>query len=232
MSTDLPLPSFRLRSFVRRNGRLTRAQAAAYQQLSPQLMLDVTQGLIDATTFGRHAPTFLEIGFGSGQSLLALAKAEPLHNFIGVETHKPGIGALFHGIAAAALTNLRVYDADAVDVLQTCIPDNYLDGLQLFFPDPWQKRRHHLRRLIQTDFVLLMVSKLKYRGTLHLATDWQDYATHMLHVLAANPSLINMAPSQPFATRSPYRPILTKFERRAVQAGRPIWELQYQRREE
>lgn len=227
MSTTAP-KHFRLRSFVRRDGRRTPGQDRAYAEQWPQWGLSIDQGVINyQTVFGRDARRFLEIGFGSGQSLLALAKANPDQDFIGVETHKPGIGALLLGIQSHALTNLRVYYGDVVDILEKCIPSASLDGVQIFFPDPWQKRRHHARRLIQPAFISLVVEKLKTAGTLHLATDWQDYSVHMMRVLSQETKLTNLAGEHQFAGRSVYRPVLTKFERRAVREGRLVWELQF-----
>lgn len=229
MNTSATHP-FRLRSFVRRDGRRTAAQERAYAALWPQFGLHVSNGLIAyESVFHRSAPRFLEIGFGSGQSLLALAKARPEYDFIGVETHKPGIGALFLGIEQQALTNLRVYDHDVIDVLTSCIPAASLDGVQLFFPDPWPKRRHHLRRLIQPDFINVLAATLKVNGTVHMATDWEDYAMHMLRVMSQAAQFVNLASPQHFATRSAHRPILTKFESRALREGRQIWELQFRK---
>ena len=216
----------RLRSFVRRDGRKTAAQVRARAACWPQFGLEIQNGMLDYTaTFQRESPRFLEIGFGSGVSLLALAEAAPAHDFIGVETHKPGVGALFLGAQAAQLTNLRVYEADAVDVLQQVIPDASLDGVQLFFPDPWPKRRHHLRRLIQPAFAALVASKLKTGGTLHLATDWEEYARHMMNVLSQGAPWVNLAGQGQYAARSLRRPVTTKFERRALREGRAIWDL-------
>lgn len=220
----------RIRSFVRRNSRETDAQERARLAALPILGLQVDNGELNIDhAFGRQAPTFLEIGFGMGQSLLALATARPEFNLIGVETHQPGVGALFMGVAEQQLTNIRVYVADVVDVLHKCIPDASLDGVQIFFPDPWPKRRHHRRRLIQTAFIQLVTNKLKPEGTLHLATDWEDYAQHMLQVLTTEPRLVNIAGEGQFADRSPYRPVITKFEARAKREGRHVWELQYKR---
>jgi tRNA (guanine-N7-)-methyltransferase len=218
---------FRLRSFVRR-GRGTVAQERTQIELWSRFGLQVEMGQLDyQRVFDRDVPRFFEIGFGSGQSLLALAQAEPDKDFIGVETHKPGIGALFLGIQRHQLTNLRVYDSDAVDVLEKCIFPASLDGVQIFFPDPWPKRRHHARRLIQPDFVRLVVEKLKAKGIFHLATDWEDYAVHMMRVLSQEKYLVNLAAPHQFAGRSVYRPVLTKFERRAAREGRRVWELQF-----
>lgn len=221
---------FRLRSYVRRDSRKTAAQKRALIEFWPRFGLDVAAGMLAAEqVFGRIAPCLLEIGFGSGQSLLAAARHYPDKNFIGVETHRPGIAALLLGIEASELTNLRIYHADVIDVLEQCIPAASLSGIQIFFPDPWPKRRHHPRRLIQADFVKLLVAKLQLGGSLHLATDWQDYAMHMLRVLSAEQSLSNLAGKQAFAARSVYRPIITKFERRAQREQRKVWELSFQR---
>jgi tRNA (guanine-N7-)-methyltransferase len=226
--TSTPPKSFRIRSFVRRDGRRTVAQERAYAALWPQYGLTVEQGLLQIEKiFGRKAPCFLEIGFGSGQSLLALAKAQRDINLIGVETHKPGVGALFLGIQQENLTNIRVFYQDVVDVLEKSIPDASLDGVQIFFPDPWPKRRHHQRRLIQPEFVRLIVSKLKPDGLVYLATDWEDYAKHMMQVMSQETMLENKAGVNKFADRSPNRPILTKFERRAGREGRSVWELEF-----
>lgn len=228
--SDSPQKTFRLRSFVRRDGRRTVAQERAQADLWPRFGLEISNGLVDMqASFARQAPRYLEIGFGSGVSLLAIAKEQPDKDFIGVETHKPGIGALFLGIQTDALTNLRVFYGDVIDVLEKCIPDNSLDGVQIFFPDPWQKRRHHARRLIQPEFVKLIVQKLKMNGTLHLATDWEDYSRHMMIVVSEEKQLMNLAGPNQFADRSPYRPILTKFERRAEREGRDVWDLQLQK---
>lgn len=225
-------PSFlrRIRSFVRRDSRMTDGQCRVFDALWPSMGLSLPAGEINIpAVFNRQAPCILEIGFGSGQSLLAIAAAHPEHDFIGVETYKPGIGSLLQGVEAQNLKNIRVYYADAVEVLQRCIPEAVLDGVQIFFPDPWQKRKHHKRRLIQPEFVKLVVSKLKSKGMLHLATDWEDYAMQMMAVLSAETSLINLSGAGQFATRSSQRPIVTKFEQRGKCSGRPIWELQFAR---
>ena len=218
----------RIRSFVRRDSRMTGAQRQAFTALWPRYGLNAEVGVLDYhAIFARSAPRILEIGFGSGQSLLAVAQQFPDEDFIGIEIYKPGIGALLLGMQLLNVYNIRVFCADAVDVLERCIPEASLDRIQLFFPDPWPKRRHHKRRLIQPDFVSLMVSKLKQHGVLHLATDWQDYAVQMLRVLSENASLVNLASAQHYAQRSPYRPLLTKFEQRGEKAGRQIWELEF-----
>lgn len=228
MST--PRETFRLRSFVRRDGRRTAGQERAHNELWPVFGLSVEEGLVDGDkVFGRSAPRYLEIGFGSGQSLLAAAAAFPDKDFMGVETHKPGVGSLFLGIQAANLTNLRVFYQDVIDVLAQSIANESLDGIQIYFPDPWQKRKHHPRRLIQPAFIKTVVEKLKQGGSLHLATDWEDYSQHMMKVVSAETSLQNLAGRGLFAERSIYRPVISKFERRAMKEGRHIWELQLQK---
>lgn len=218
----------RVRSFVKRDGRMTDAQRDAIQRLWPQMGLDLAAGMIDfVKTFHREAPCVLEIGFGSGYSLLEMAKLHPEENFIGIEMHQPGIGALLLGAETEGLQNLRVYYADAVEVLTQVIPDNSLDVVQIFFPDPWQKRKHHKRRLIQPDFVRLIASKLKLHGTLHMATDWEDYAEHMIRVLSEAEEFVNLAGHGQFSERSIQRPVITKFESRGERSGRKIWELQF-----
>lgn len=220
---------FRLRSFVRRDGRMTSGQSRAYAELLPSFGLSVQNGLLNyEQVFDRAAPRLLEIGFGLGQSLLAAATTHPDKDFIGVETHKPGIGALCVGIENQQLTNLRMFYADVIDVLEKAIPDASLDGVQIFFPDPWPKRRHHPRRLVQSAFITLILTKLKPGASLHLATDWQDYAQHMLSVLSAETQLINVCGTGQFSpVRSPYRPVISKFEHRALREGRAIWDLQF-----
>lgn len=221
-------PLRRVRSFVRRDGRITDAQQRALTVCWPQFGLTLEAGLIDfATVFQREAPRVLEIGFGSGHSLLAMASLHPEQDFIGIETHQPGIGTLLAGMEAQQVNNIRIYYADAVDVLSQCIPDNSLDVVQIFFPDPWPKRRHHKRRLIQTEFVSLITNKLKQGAMLHLATDWQDYAKHMMIVLTDEKKLVNIAGMGQFAGRSSQRPIVTKFEQRGHSAGHQVYELQF-----
>jgi len=218
----------RIRSFVRRDSRMTEAQQEAFDMLWPHYGLEIAKGMIDyKNVFLRQAPCVLEIGFGSGHSLLAAAKAYPDYNFIGIETHRPGIGALLLNIKTQPLDNLRLYYADAVDVLTHCIPDNSLAVIQLFFPDPWRKRRHHKRRIIQPLFVKCLAEKLEINGELHLATDWNDYAKHMMTVLSNESAFINAAGAGNFSDRSCQRPVITKFEQRGQDAGHQTWELRF-----
>jgi tRNA (guanine-N7-)-methyltransferase len=220
--------SNRRKSFVIRNGRFTEGQRIALDENWSQFGLTLEQGEIDlANVFQRKAKTYLEIGFGMGHSLLALAKAQPEDNFIGVETHKPGVGALLLGMSSQQINNIRVYNTDVIDVLTKGLPQHSLDGVHIFFPDPWPKRKHHPRRLIQPDFLVLIKRVLQAKGTLHLATDWEDYAKHMMKVMSADSDFVNLAGVGQFAVRSSFRPIVTKFEQRALNAGRQIWELQF-----
>ncbi len=226
MCPDYPLR--RVRSFVCRDGRMTEAQRRALDELWPRFGLTLAEGQVDyAKLFGREAPCILEIGFGSGHSLLAMAKEHPEKNFIGIEMHQPGIGTLLLGMELQKVDNIRIYYADAVEVLTQCIPPHSLDGVQLFFPDPWPKRRHHKRRLIQPEFVKNIATKLKPGGLLHMATDWQDYAKHMMKVLSESPDFVNLAGPMQFSIRSTHRPVTTKFEQRGTRSGRIIWELQF-----
>ncbi|HET8711872.1 MAG TPA: tRNA (guanosine(46)-N7)-methyltransferase TrmB [Spongiibacteraceae bacterium] len=215
----------RIRSFVLRQGRMTAAQESGLELL-PQKGLFREHGLLDCEkAFGRSAPTVLEIGFGMGASLLQMAQAASDKNFIGIEVHRPGVGKLLHDMADAGVDNIRVYCDDAVEVLQHCIADDSLDAVQIFFPDPWHKKRHHKRRLIQPEFVELLHRKLKTGGVLHAATDWQDYAEHILAVMQAAPNFRNCAIND-YALRPDYRP-KTKFEQRGERLGHGVWDIMF-----
>lgn len=223
---------FRLRSYVIRGSRGTIGQDRAISENWPTYGLERSNGKLDyGNVFGNAAPTYLEIGFGSGQSLLSAAETHRDKNFIGVETHRPGVGALLLGMRARELENIRVFRADVIDVLNDCIAGHSLDGVQIFFPDPWQKRRHHARRLVQADFLKLLATKIKPGGSLHLATDWEDYAKHMMRVVSAAPNYENQAGFGQFGKRSIYRPTISKFEQRALNEGRAIWEIQLVRQQ-
>jgi tRNA (guanine-N7-)-methyltransferase len=216
----------RIRSFVLRQGRMTSAQQSGLELL-PQKGLSREQGVLNCeNVFGRNAPIVLEIGFGMGTSLLQMAQAAPEKNFIGIEVHRPGVGKLLHDMADAGIENIRVYCDDAVDVLQQCIADNSLAAVQIFFPDPWHKTRHHKRRLIQPEFVQLLHNKLQLGGKLHIATDWQDYAEHILAVMQAAPNFRNCG--QDFASRPEYRP-KTKFEQRGERLGHGVWDIIFEK---
>ncbi len=226
MSTDHPRS---IRSFVIRAGRLTDAQRRALDELWPRYGIELgTQPLDFDTVFGRRAPRVVEIGFGNGEHLAALAARHPERDFLGIEVHPPGIGRLLLALAASDLRNVRVSGHDAVEVFETQIPSQSLDEVQILFPDPWPKKRHHKRRLIQPPFVDCLARRLKPGGLVRLATDWQPYAEQMRQVLGACALLESLAPGG-FVERSSDR-APTRFERRGERLGHEIWELAYRRR--
>jgi tRNA (guanine-N7-)-methyltransferase len=218
-----------IRSFVRRQGRMSDAQNEALKTLWPEYGLELPSAPYNfATIFSQQGPLCLEIGFGMGESLVEMAKADPNKNFIGVEVHKPGIGNLLIQIAKHKLGNIRIFNTDVNDVLLKAITNQSLDALHIFFPDPWQKKRHHKRRLIQPEFSQLLRVKLKIGGILHLATDWEDYAHHMMKVLSNIDGFVNVAGHGHFSLRPDYRP-LTKFEKRGEKLGHKVWDLLFVR---
>lgn len=217
-----------IRSFVLRQGRMSGAQQRFMDDMLPKIGVAYQTAPIDLdAVFGRHAPKILEIGFGMGETTAKIAAAAPEHDFLGIEVHTPGVGALCKLVSEHALHNVRIMQHDAVEVLRDMIPDGTLTGVHVFFPDPWRKARHHKRRIIQPDFVALVASKLVPGGYLHCATDWENYAHWMLEVLAAEPALENTADG--FAPRPDYRP-LTKFENRGLKLGHGVWDLVFRRR--
>lgn len=220
-------PKRTIRSFVLRQGRLTKGQEQALTHLWPVFGIDYQSGT--NIEFNHSQPTVLEIGFGMGASLVEMAKAAPNKNFIGIEVHKPGVGACLMAIEDNQLANLKVMCHDAVEVLENMIPDNSLDKVQIFFPDPWHKARHNKRRIIQPEFVNLISQKLKSGGILHLATDWQHYAEHMLEVLSNADAFTNLSPTNDYVPRPEDRPI-TKFEKRGQNLGHGVWDLQFIRK--
>lgn len=213
-----------IRSFVRREGRITAAQQRALREYWPRFGVDAGAPLDLAALFPFPAPTFLEIGFGNGEALAAAAQAQPTHNFIGIEVHRPGVGNLLRTLAVNELTNVRVICADAVTVLRDALPPASLAGAFIFFPDPWHKSRHHKRRLIQPEFVALLAKRLQVGAVLHIATDWRDYAMHMLAVFAAAPAWQNPTSDARFVPRPASRP-LTKFERRGRRLGHDTFDM-------
>ena len=226
---DLPANARpRIRSFVVRPGRMGPGQARALAELGPRFVLPYVPEVTDfAVAFGRRAPLVLEIGFGMGDATAAIAAARPETDYLGIEVHPPGVGALLKQIGENGLTNLRIVRHDAVEVLEHMIAPASLAGVHLFFPDPWHKARHHKRRLVQPDFVRLLASRLRAGATLHCATDWEPYATQMLAVLSAEPELVNTA--EGFAARPALRP-LTKFENRGLGLGHGVWDLVFEKR--
>ena len=229
---DVVSPSTRrIRSFVRREGRMTRAQQRALTALWQRFGVDADVAPLDPTVlFGRHAPLVLEIGFGDGEALATMASIDPMANYLGLEVHRPGIGHLLLRAEALALTNLRVMCADAVEVLERQMPDDCLDQVRIFFPDPWPKARHHKRRLIQPSFVALLVQKLKSGGQLHIATDCEDYARSILSILNATSELNNRAPGHGFMPHPMHRPP-TKFEQRGWRLGYAVRDILFARRD-
>ncbi len=220
-------PRRSIRSFVVRAGRMGPGQTRALADLGPRFLLPYAPAPLDfKACFGREAPCVFEIGFGMGDATATIAQAMPGTDFIGVEVHTPGVGALLKQIGERGLTNLRLLQHDAVDVLEQMIPAQSLAGVHVFFPDPWHKLKHNKRRLIQPAFVHLLVSRLAPGGYLHCATDWQPYAEQMLAVLAAEPGLQNSA--EGYAPKPGYRP-LTKFENRGLKLGHGVWDLVFSR---
>lgn len=260
-------PPRKIRSFVRRAGRTTNAQSRAMNELAPQFLLPFDGKLFDWSIFDSLSSPdqyqlpqrILEIGFGMGESTAHIAQVRPQDVFLGIEVHEPGVGALLKKIGELQLSNLRLIQHDAVEVLEQMIARESLDGVHIFFPDPWHKKRHHKRRLIQEDFITLLVSRLKSGGYIHLATDWHHYAEQMLLVLNQHPKLENSSkqlvlleaielsnaeqeiggivfsqehiakPHAGYVERPAYRPI-TKFENRGLKLGHGVWDLIYQKR--
>jgi len=217
-----------IRSFVLRQGRVSNAQHRAHVALMPKYGISFEKKLLDLQhTFGRSAPTFLEIGFGMGETTAAIARENPGHDYIAVEVHTPGVGSLLKQLDELGLTNVRVIQHDVVEVLQDMLAPECLDGVHIFFPDPWPKTRHHKRRLIQPGFIALLCLHLKRGGYIHAATDWKDYAEQILDVLRNEPLLVNTAAD--FAPRPEYRP-LTKFEQRGLRLGHEVWDLIFRKK--
>ncbi|CAH2934605.1 MAG: tRNA (guanine(46)-N(7))-methyltransferase (EC [uncultured Paraburkholderia sp.] len=218
----------RIRSFVTRAGRVSTGQRRAMDELGPRFVVPFKPEQPDWNSiFGRKAPRVLEIGFGMGATTAEIASHRPGDDFLGVEVHEPGVGALLKLMGEQALTNIRIIQHDAVEVLEQMIAPDSLDGVHIFFPDPWHKARHHKRRLIQPKFVALLASRLKPGAYLHCATDWQNYAEQMLDVLSGEPSLQNTVDG--YAPRPDYRPV-TKFERRGLRLGHGVWDLVFRKR--
>ncbi|MDM8568140.1 tRNA (guanosine(46)-N7)-methyltransferase TrmB [Thiotrichales bacterium HSG1] len=214
-----------IRSFVQR-GRITSSQRKAIKKLWPYYGVELTSELDLNTLFGRSNNKHLEIGFGNGDALIAMAKSHPEYDYIGVDVYTPGVGKVLINIETSQLTNVKIMQADAVEILNNNLLSSCLDAVYIFFPDPWPKRCHHKRRLIQTNFINLLAKCIKSNGKLHLATDWEHYAQHMLSVLEASPKFINH--TNGFSQRPLERPV-TKFEKRGLRMGHGVWDLMYRR---
>lgn len=222
-------PHRAIKSFVLRQGRVTKAQEEALTNLWPVFGIEPSDTPLDfPTLFGRVAPVTLEIGFGNGDSLAQMAAAAPERDFIGIEVHTPGVGHLLKLIGDQGLHNVRVMNTDAVEILQQRIPAHSLDRVQLFFPDPWHKKKHHKRRIVQLPFVGLLASRLQTGGVFHMATDWENYAEYMAEVMQTSPDFVNLASEPPYSPRPDTRP-LTKFENRGLKLGHGVWDLLYQK---
>jgi len=229
MDADAPAPRAPIRSFVLRAGRMGPGQQRALEALGPRFVLPFASQPLDfGATFGRDAPTVLEIGFGMGDATAQIAAALPHTNFIGIEVHAPGVGALLKRIGELQLTNLRLIQHDAVEMMEQMIAPQSLAGVHIYFPDPWHKKRHHKRRLIQPTWVARLATRLARGGYLHCATDWQPYAQQMLEVLSAEPLLSNSADG--YAAKPDWRP-LTKFEVRGMKLGHGVWDLLFLKNE-
>lgn len=218
-----------IRSFVVRAGRMTTAQQRAWRELWPQWgIVDADTPVDFAATFGRAAPVTLEIGFGNGESLIALATAHPERNFVGLEVHPPGVGHLLLRCETECATNVRIVCHDAVEVLQQRVADGSVDEILLYFPDPWPKKRHHKRRIVQPAFVELVARKLAPGGVFRMATDWEPYAQHMLETVGGCAVLRNESPTGDYVARPASRPV-TRFERRGQRLGHGVWDLAFRR---
>ena len=218
-----------IRSFVMRTGRMTTGQARALEDLWPRYGVEYSPTPLDLDAlFGRHAPRSLEIGFGNGEHLAALAAAHPERDYLGVEVHRPGVGHLLMLAATNNLTNLRASTHDAVEVLREQIAPGALDEVLVLFPDPWHKKRHHKRRLIQPPFIELLATRLRPGGVLRLATDWEEYALQMLDVMRGNPQFTNLSPGGDWMPR-PEERAPTRFEKRGARLGHGVWDLAFRR---
>jgi tRNA (guanine-N7-)-methyltransferase len=214
----------KIRSFIRRQGRITQGQQQALDNhwgkycLNPAVDYDLNQ------VFGRVAPLIVEIGFGTGDSLAKMAADNPDNDYIGIEVHRPGVGHLMMLLHQQGLTNVRIYCHDAMDIFEHKIPDNSLTGVHLFFPDPWPKKKHHKRRIVRPSFVELLIRKLKPAGYFHAATDWKNYAENMLKILSSGVGISNANHLGDYCDRPEYRP-LTRFEQRGIRLGHGVWDL-------
>ena len=216
-----------LRSFVLRQGRVSNAQRRAYENLLSDYGISFTNNFLNfEEIYKRDAPKYLEIGSGMGETTASIAKSHPQNDYLAIEVYTPGVGSLLKQIEESKLTNLRIIQYDAVEVVNNMLPQNYLDGVHIFFPDPWPKSRHHKRRLIQPRFISLLCKHLKFNGYIHVATDWENYADQILEVMSNESNLTNT--SKNFVPRPGYRP-LTKFEQRGLRLGHKVWDLVFKK---
>ncbi len=222
-SAETVIPQ-KIRSFIRRQGRMTIAQQQALDNYSEKYCLDPNADFDMEQAFEREAPLCIEIGFGNGDSLAQMAAANPDMNFIGIEVHRPGVGHLMLQLEQNGINNVRIYCHDAMEIIEQKIADNSLDAMHLFFPDPWPKKKHHKRRIVRPSFVDIIVNKLKTGGYFHAATDWENYAQAMLALLTAQNGMSNASQSNNYCERPNYR-LLTKFEQRGIRLGHGVWDL-------
>jgi tRNA (guanine-N7-)-methyltransferase len=227
--SEQPFEKTRIRSFILRQGRTTVGQKRAIATLWETYCLSPNQTFEAKTVFNNSAPVIMEIGFGKGDSLAKMAAKNPEKNFIGIDVHKPGVGHLMHLLATQKLTNVRIFHHDAIEILEKCIHDHALAGIQLFFPDPWHKRRHHKRRIVSPYFMDLITQKLASGGKFHVATDWKHYANEILNTLNAHTEFINQDSKNGYCKCPENRPI-TKFEQRGLRLGHGIWDLIFSKR--
>ena len=219
----------RIRSYVRREGRITKAQTRALAELWPEYGIDSVEGFLNfKQVYGRDVPNIVEIGFGDGSALLSMAAGNPQCNFLGIEVYRPGVGSLLLKLKQYGLSNVRVIMDDAVTVMQKSIDKESLSKVLVFFPDPWPKKRHHKRRLLQRDFLATVVERLNIGGFVHVATDWEDYAASILTLFEHESRLTNTSPVNGFVERPPYRP-LTKYEKRGTSQGHRVWDVMFKR---
>jgi tRNA (guanine-N7-)-methyltransferase len=228
--TEQQITPQRIKSFVRRKGRVTPGQNFALENHWARYCIDPQTEVNFADIFVNNAPLIVEIGFGNGESLAKMAQANPDKNYLGIEVHRPGVGHLLMLIEQMQLSNVRIYCHDAIEVLEQRVPDESLAGLHLFFPDPWHKKKHHKRRIVRDSFVELIARKLTPNGYLHAATDWENYAEWILEILNRAPQFENLSPTQTVCERPDYRP-LTKFEQRGIRLGHGVWDVMFKKRE-
>jgi len=215
----------KIQSFVKRSGRLTEGQRFGLNELWPKYGIDINDSIIDfEKIFEKSQPTILEIGFGNGDSLLEMATNEPKRNFLGIEVYEAGVGRLINEANKRSLTNIKTIKEDAVEVLKNNIANDSLSGFQLYFPDPWHKKKHHKRRIVQPEFMDIISSKLINGSFVHMATDWENYAEHMMEVLEKHKNFKNMQSAHIYSPRPERRPI-TKFEKRGERLGHGVWDL-------